>query len=117
MTNPARLARLHARAGTSQLGSPQLGSPAAPPSSSPVEHRLTPAQVAASLESACRGWVVFWSPWRRTFTAIACFTREPVIVDEPMVHQLLDRIGRVEMAATRHLPIKHGQPTDVSMER
>lgn len=53
-------------------------------------------RVAASLTDTCRGWLVIWSPWRRTYTAFAAVTGERTIIDEPTVHSLLDRMDQVE---------------------
>jgi hypothetical protein len=54
------------------------------------------ATIAASLQMTCPRWLIMWSRWHQTYTAFACFTREPVIVDEAMVDAFLARIQQVE---------------------
>lgn len=64
------------------------------------------AKTAASLQDTCRGWVIFWSPARREFTAIAAFVPdEPVLINEPFAHGLLRRIGDIELAVSVGAPI------------
>lgn len=36
----------------------------------------------AALQSRCGAWLVMWSPWRQTYTGFACFTTEPLIIDD-----------------------------------
>ncbi|MCO6005468.1 hypothetical protein NE236_10785 [Actinoallomurus purpureus] len=59
----------------------------------------SPVAIAQAVQSQCPGWLVFWSPWRRTFTAIACFTRDPVLIDARTVNELLDAMRAIEAAA------------------
>lgn len=68
-----------------------------------AENRIAAAEsdshqraVAASVQETRRGWLIFWSPWRRTYTAIASITREPTILDEKLVDVLLEKIARIE---------------------
>jgi hypothetical protein len=63
-----------------------------------VDHQR---EVVARLQGNCGGWLVIWSPWRRTFTGFACFTAEPVIVDEAVESVFLARIEQVEQAHGR----------------
>lgn len=67
----------------------------------------SPGAIAKAVQSHCPGWMVFWSPWRRTFTAIACFTRDPVLIDTPRLNELLDSMREVESAAES----RHAAPT------
>lgn len=55
--------------------------------------------IAASLQMTCPLWLIMWSRWHQTYTAFACFTREPVIVDEAMADAFLARIQQVERAS------------------
>jgi hypothetical protein len=57
-------------------------------------------RTAESLQRSCPQWLVMWSAWRRTFTAFACFTREPVIIDEPRADVFLQLIKQVELEAS-----------------
>jgi hypothetical protein len=59
------------------------------------------ATIAASLQVSCCRWLVMWSPWRRTYTGFACFTKEPTIVDEAMADTFLARLGQIETASRR----------------
>jgi hypothetical protein len=44
---------------------------------------------ARQLELSQPGWVVMWSPWRRSYTAFAYFTPVPVVIDARTVDRLL----------------------------
>jgi hypothetical protein len=57
------------------------------------------AQAVASLQQTCPSWLVMWSRWRQTYTAFACFTAEPVIVDEAQEDAFLARLKAIEMAS------------------
>jgi hypothetical protein len=57
------------------------------------------AMVAASLQKTCPSWLVMWSPWHQTYTGFACFTSEPVIIDEAKADAFLARIKEVELAS------------------
>ncbi|WP_433177767.1 hypothetical protein [Actinoallomurus sp. CA-150999] len=59
----------------------------------------SPVAVAQAVQNHCPGWLVFWSPWRRTFTAIACFTRDPVLIDARTPNDLLDDMREIEATA------------------
>ncbi|MCO6009460.1 hypothetical protein NE236_31265 [Actinoallomurus purpureus] len=59
------------------------------------------AAIARNVQIHCPGWMIFWSPWRRMFTAIACFTRDPVLIDTPTLNELLDSMRAVETADER----------------
>ena len=52
---------------------------------------------AQELARRNQGWVVMWSSWRRAFTAFACFTAEPVVLDEPAVPVLLAHMRQTEL--------------------
>lgn len=56
--------------------------------------------VATSLQSTCEGWVVIWSAWRQAFTAFCAIVPEALIIDDPSVSGLLQRMGEVELAAS-----------------
>lgn len=56
------------------------------------------AAIAASLQKTCPRWLIMWSRWHQTYTAFACFTREPIIVDEAAVEVFLARVEQVELA-------------------
>lgn len=56
------------------------------------------AEIARGVQRKCGRWLVMWSAWRQTYTGFACFTREPVIVDEARIERFLERIEQVEMA-------------------
>jgi hypothetical protein len=66
----------------------------------PVPRRSDPyrTEIAASLQATCRGWLIMWSKWRQKYTGIACFTREPIIIDEAKIDQFLARLREVERA-------------------
>jgi hypothetical protein len=51
---------------------------------------------AHRIQAARPGWLVMWSPWRRTFTAFACFTPDPVVIDEPTADLLVSRMCLAE---------------------
>jgi hypothetical protein len=55
-----------------------------------------PAEIVASLQATCRGWLIMWSRWRQKYTGFACFTREPLIVDEAKVDRFLARLQEIE---------------------
>lgn len=75
-------------------------------------HRNPHAEAAAtSLQSTCDGWVVIWSAWRQAFTAFCAITPDALIIDDPSVSRLLQRMGEVEMAATAP-----GQPVDGTVD-
>jgi hypothetical protein len=56
------------------------------------------AVVAQSLQRECRRWLIMWSAWRQTYTAFACCTREPLIIDEQRIGRFLERINEAERA-------------------
>ena len=62
-------------------------------------------QEVAYLQMQARGWLVMWSPWRRTWTATALFGTQPIIIDHRNVHRLLPQCEQAETAAA------HGPPT------
>jgi hypothetical protein len=51
---------------------------------------------AYRVQAARSGWLVIWSPWRRTFTAFAVFAPEPVVIDEATVELLVNRMHLAE---------------------
>jgi hypothetical protein len=53
-------------------------------------------EIAASLQKTCSCWLIMWSKWRRKYTGFACFTRQPVIVDEEKIDRFLARLKEVE---------------------
>jgi hypothetical protein len=53
------------------------------------------------LQSGRNGWLVIWSPWRRTFTGFACFTAVPVVIDEPTVDRFRARQYLIEQSVTK----------------
>jgi hypothetical protein len=55
------------------------------------------AAVAAQVQMARPGWLVIWSPWRRTLTAFACFAADPVVIDEASPDRLVERMRGVEL--------------------
>jgi hypothetical protein len=57
--------------------------------------------IARGLQKDFRGWLVMWSKWRQTYTAFACITTEPLIIDEPEIGRFRARIEQVEQARTR----------------
>ncbi len=59
---------------------------------------------AQELTRHCRGWLVIWSPWRRTYTAFACFTPESVVLDADAPHQLLIQMQQTERHAVAMQP-------------
>jgi hypothetical protein len=64
-------------------------------------------ETAECLQRTCPGWVVFWSPGLRKFTAIALFIRErAVLINEPFADRLLERIGAVELAVSVGAPVR-----------
>lgn len=54
------------------------------------------AYAAQLLMRQHRGWLVLWSPWRRTFTAFSCFTPMPLVMDAPTAAGLSAELSRVE---------------------
>lgn len=49
--------------------------------------------IAAALQNEARGrWLVMWSSWRQMFTAFACATTEPLIIDDADFNRLRSRI-------------------------
>ncbi|REE96789.1 hypothetical protein [Thermomonospora umbrina] len=52
--------------------------------------------MASRLQTAFPGWLVMWSPWRRTFTAFASFTPNALVMDEPTTDRLIDQMRMVE---------------------
>lgn len=66
-------------------------SPPVPPSTAP-----DPGAVASQVEAVRPGWVVLWSPWRRTFTAFGCFAPVPVVLDDPVPVRLVSRMDRLQ---------------------
>ncbi|MCO5993112.1 hypothetical protein [Actinoallomurus rhizosphaericola] len=71
-----------------------------PRASGDANRNLQAEAVAASLQSAYRGWVIIWSAWRQAFTAFCALGADPLIIDDTSVSRLLGRIGEVELAAT-----------------
>lgn len=59
------------------------------------------SEIVLGLQRALRGWVVMWSAWRQEYTGFACFTAEPLIIDESDSHRFLYRIRQVERAYRR----------------
>lgn len=59
-----------------------------------------PAEIAA-YQNVARGWLLMWSPWRRTWTAIACFGAAPVIIDHPDPLELLRQCRAAELSAAQ----------------
>jgi hypothetical protein len=60
-----------------------------------------PEQVRTAESLQRPGWVLFWSPYRRVFTALPLFVRDRTLVlDEPRADRLLQRMSEVEMAAS-----------------
>lgn len=53
----------------------------------------------ARLQRTCPCWLVMWSAWRQTFTGFACFTGEPLIVDEARMDTFLARVRQVEQVS------------------
>jgi hypothetical protein len=69
------------------------GEPEGPSSFWPQPPPLRPtdadqAITASQLQRAHPSWLVLWSPYRRAFTAFACFTDEPVVLDASAPQQL-----------------------------
>lgn len=61
---------------------------------------------------------MIWSPWRRAYTGFACFTREPLIIDEPRADRFLDRVRRIELALTSAKPVfRHGPAAPAPQEQ
>lgn len=54
------------------------------------------AEIAARIEAANRGWVVFWGAWRRTYTAWALWTFEQVSVETRDPYDLVALMRRAE---------------------
>jgi hypothetical protein len=42
------------------------------------------------------GWVVMWSPWRRSYTAFAAFTPVPVVIDANTIDRLVVQMRGAE---------------------
>ncbi|MEV0403872.1 GntR family transcriptional regulator [Actinoallomurus sp. NPDC050550] len=73
--------------------------------------------VATSLQSTYGGWVIIWSAWRQAFTAFSAISTDPVVIDEPSVSRLLQRIGEVELAARTPGHSVDGVVDDVNARR
>src|SRR6266699_1676109 len=74
--------------------------PATPPVAEPVpvaEHH-SKIVTASHIQARSPGWYVLWSHWRQTFTAFACFTPFPVVLDAKQPDELLAEMRRVELA-------------------
>jgi hypothetical protein len=72
-------------------------------------------ETAEVLQRACPQWLIFWSPALRAFTAIPLFVPDQlVVINEPLTHTLLKRIGAVELAASVGAPISG--PIDVGAQ-
>jgi hypothetical protein len=58
-----------------------------------------PAEVTTAwqLQRARPGWVVMWSPWRRTFTAFAYFAPVALVLDSPTAEQLTAEMRQAEL--------------------
>lgn len=70
-------------------------------------------KTAEVLQSSCPQWLLFWSPALRKFTAIPLFsTDQLVVINEPLTHTLLQRIGAVELAASVGKPISEPKNVD-----
>ncbi|MGI8330378.1 hypothetical protein ACRYCC_10460 [Actinomadura scrupuli] len=54
------------------------------------------AEQARWLGASRPGWLVIWSPWRRTFTAFAYFAPDAVVIDEMAVDRLLVAMRETE---------------------
>lgn len=75
--------------------------PAAPSPPDGLYQRIldpVPAEIAA-YQNAARDWLLLWSRWRRTWTAIARFGPEPLIIDHPDPIVLLQRCRVAELTA------------------
>lgn len=59
--------------------------------------------IARGLQSRTRHWLIIWSKWRQKYTGFACFTREPLIVDEADFGRFQIRIRQTEQAYEREL--------------
>jgi intergrase/recombinase len=59
-------------------------------------------ETAANLQKSCRYWLIMWSRWRQKYTAFACFTHQPIIVDEEKIDRFLTRLKEVEQK--HHVP-------------
>jgi hypothetical protein len=49
--------------------------------------------------------MVMWSPWRRCFTAFGASSPTPLIIDEPNLGVLSDRLNAAEMAIRAGRPV------------
>jgi hypothetical protein len=79
------------------------GSPECPPVTRRFACRSAYAverAAACRLQASCPGWLVMWSPWRRKFTAFACFSCDPLIIDELTPALLLEQMHRAVMRST-----------------
>jgi hypothetical protein len=54
--------------------------------------------IARGLQKELGGWLIMWSKWRQTYTAFACTTTEPLIIDEAEIGEFKKRIEQVELA-------------------
>lgn len=50
----------------------------------------------AALQSRCGNWLVMWSSWRQTYTGFACFTAEPLVIDDADFGRFQDRMRQAE---------------------
>lgn len=64
--------------------------------------------VARGLQSRTHRWLIMWSKWRQEYTGFACFTREPLIVDEADVDRFRLRIRQTEQAYARIIGVRWG---------
>jgi hypothetical protein len=62
---------------------------------------LDGTDVARGLQAKTRSWLIMWSKWRQKYTGFACFTREPLIVDEADFNRFQIRIMQTEQAYDR----------------
>jgi hypothetical protein len=54
---------------------------------------------AAEMTRQYRGWLVIWSPWRRAYTAFACFTPGSVVLDADAPSHLVEQMRQTELQA------------------
>jgi hypothetical protein len=62
----------------------------------PRDRNQVESDQARWLGTSRPGWLVIWSPWRRTFTAFACFAPDAVVIDEMAVDRLLVAMREAE---------------------
>jgi hypothetical protein len=61
-----------------------------------TEYDQLQRDVVADLAGEFRDWFLFWGVWRRTFTAIALWTNEDVVIEESSRRKLVAGIRQAE---------------------